>query len=854
MLRRLKGLFCIILSFSVVLTSNTIYAGVGDPYDMEVYMNELYDIDGTYYGRYAEVSKGIRISGDTVSGGVIKVYINGEEVKDYPENTLYDDPYNTYAEGYTNFYTIQDPPINYTNKAKVTLVPNSEIIEYDWGSNIEFFYYFLFINYNLNGYDLFYSPGFGNGELKKIEGIVQNQEITLSNGSDYTRGGYKLVGWSETKDNEYSDPDYSLGQTNVTNLAENGGTAVLFANWKPYTVTYDVNGGREWDYLDSSWMDSNDQLVLEDPSGKYLPQSDFKFAGWKKDKDGTKADFQPNDIIIPSDFSSNSYQMTLYAHWVPDIEEYAIQYDYNDGSNSTFEQKAEVGADVILNNGDSLKREDYEFIGWNTSKDGQGTFYKPGEQVSSLSQTKDDTVTLYAQWRKKSYSITYNSNITGNETEDTMEAIYDKEVQLSHGDKFSNQGYSFKEWNTSKDGKGTSYPGGKTVTNLANIGGNVTLYAIWVKDIQNYTIKYDPNDGSNATYTQLAVVGEDVKLDLGSSLKKDGYTFKGWSTSKDGTTGILSAGATISSLTQNKGDVITLYAVWEKEKPSEDNTNKPVDKPTTTVPDTDVDSDKEEIKDPIIKEDVSFEGNDMIFTPDIDLSKDYDVKLDGELLEENKDYSEDGVKVTINKDVIKDKDTGDYKLEFIQGGTSIIHTVKVRVPSLKIRKLMGRNNSFKLKMLNKDNMKSITWTSKNQKVATVSKNGIIKTKNRIGIATIEADIITNDGYRFKYIIKVDVRERIKNTYNHDSKKIKDTINPTVMLDKELHIRKPVKINFNNLSDKATVKFYSSNSKVAKINKKGYLIGLKKGKKCNIKVVIEQNNYKYVYCINAVVTK
>ena len=40
-------------------------------------------------------------------------------------------------------------------------------------------------------------------------------------------------------------------------------------------------------------------------------------------------------------------------------------------------------------------------------------------------------------------------------------------------------GYAFKEWNTKADGTGTSYAAGASVTNLADAGSTVTLYAQW---------------------------------------------------------------------------------------------------------------------------------------------------------------------------------------------------------------------------------------------------------------------------------------------------------------------------------------------------------------------------------------
>lgn len=45
-----------------------------------------------------------------------------------------------------------------------------------------------------------------------------------------------------------------------------------------------------------------------------------------------------------------------------------------------------------------LKREGYDFIGWNTQADGKGTMYADRATVKNLTAVKGETVTLYAIW------------------------------------------------------------------------------------------------------------------------------------------------------------------------------------------------------------------------------------------------------------------------------------------------------------------------------------------------------------------------------------------------------------------------------------------------------------------------
>lgn len=59
-----------------------------------------------------------------------------------------------------------------------------------------------------------------------------------------------------------------------------------------------------------------------------------------------------------------------------------------------------------------LKREGYDFIGWNTQADGKGTMYADGAMVKNLTTEKGGTVTLYAVWGPEGSAPAVNSSAT----------------------------------------------------------------------------------------------------------------------------------------------------------------------------------------------------------------------------------------------------------------------------------------------------------------------------------------------------------------------------------------------------------------------------------------------------------
>ena len=170
----------------------------------------------------------------------------------------------------------------------------------------------------------------------------------------------------------------------------------------------------------------------------------------------------------------------------------------------------------------------------------------------------------------KSY-ITFNSN--GGTGADKYAVIGENESLISyetHGF-VAPTGKRFKEWNTSSDGKGTSY--GDTA---AYTGGTGTLYAIWEND--TFSITLDNISATSAGTTTIyekysegyfldsSCTQQMTASDYGITLPtKTGYEFRGYYTGKLGTgnrvidsAGNLDSGASLTQFSSAG----TLYAKW----------------------------------------------------------------------------------------------------------------------------------------------------------------------------------------------------------------------------------------------------------------------------------------------------
>ena len=183
-----------------------------------------------------------------------------------------------------------------------------------------------------------------------------------------------------------------------------------------------------------------------------------------------------------------------------------------------------------------FSRTGYTFTGWNTSPDGTGTAYRPNATIQFAAQN----ITLYAQWKVRSYSVNFDSN--GGSAVASQSVKYGSKA--SRPTDPTRAGHTFQGWYTSRDG-GARYDFNQTVT------GDVTLYAHW--SVNSYTLAFDGNSGKASESSRTVAYGGQY----GSlpTATRTGYAFQGWYTARDGGTKVS------PSTTMGAADT-TLYARW----------------------------------------------------------------------------------------------------------------------------------------------------------------------------------------------------------------------------------------------------------------------------------------------------
>lgn len=213
----------------------------------------------------------------------------------------------------------------------------------------------------------------------------------------------------------------------------------------------------------------------------------------------------------------------LYLAEVPEI--YTVTYDANNSSpgyssvccsdpnDYTSEDTVVImGEEELFPLMGNLVKFGCDFTGWNTEKDGSGTSYMPGQEISLT-----DDLFLYAQWQEKDpITLTYIFNGGTGETE-SEQVIPGANTVFPDA---SRKGYRFKGWY--EDEELTVFAGNAGEKHYAP-RQDASYYAAWEKT--EATVAFDADGGEMEGGDIAAKIGNTITL---PSCTKEGYEFVGW--------------------------------------------------------------------------------------------------------------------------------------------------------------------------------------------------------------------------------------------------------------------------------------------------------------------------------------
>ena len=230
--------------------------------------------------------------------------------------------------------------------------------------------------------------------------------------------------------------------------------------------------------------------------------------------DGSFASSAVTDYITSSKWTKAG-ATTLYAQY--EVNTYTIHYDPNGEATGSMDDQAATWGNYPTLTSNGFTREGYTFAGWATSPTG-AVVYSNGQTLSTnLTNDNNATVTLYAKWTGKTYTVTFNarggSGLTPTSKKVTMGSAYGALATVTPP-----AGYVFDGWYTSAGG-GTKVES----STLVATPSDHTLYAHYAEKAQVYFkntfgwskvyVVYDANwDGSQGTGSEGKIYREMTKV------------------------------------------------------------------------------------------------------------------------------------------------------------------------------------------------------------------------------------------------------------------------------------------------------------------------------------------------------
>jgi uncharacterized repeat protein (TIGR02543 family) len=291
---------------------------------------------------------------------------------------------------------------------------------------------------------------------------------------------------------------------------------------KIHQVTFDSNGGSAVQSVNVT-----DGARIEKPNDPAKPG--FSFKGW----------YRQNDYQHEWNFSTDpvTADLTLYAKW--EALTYTVTFDSQGGTPTTPPPK-EVTFDEPYGTLPEVTRAGYQFIGWTTEPNGQGSII----ETSTICMREEDH-TLYAKWEAESYTVTFDPQ-GGTTPNPSSKKVYLNQAygQLAETTKI---GYRLVGWTTEPNGQGSIIE----ASTICTQEGNHTLYAKW--EAARYTVTLNPQGGTTPNPATIYVY-YGKPYGAFSKTTREGYRFFRW---KDEDGNVVDA-QTICARTEDH----TLYAEW----------------------------------------------------------------------------------------------------------------------------------------------------------------------------------------------------------------------------------------------------------------------------------------------------
>ena len=292
----------------------------------------------------------------------------------------------------------------------------------------------LYAKWTATEYTITYNDLYGVTHSNPETYTIESETITFTAPTS-TRTGYTFAGWDPTEiekgstDNKTVTAQWTINNYDITYT-------------QPTNGSYTIKVGNGADVTTNTTADYNTTITLANN-----PATGYHFSQWN---------IEPNVSITNNTFLMPANDVTIGVTFAANT--YKVKFDANGGTGTmsdlpfTYDIAQYLTANVF-------ERTGYNFSGWNTNADGTGTTYTDGESVQNLTAENEGTVTLYAQWTAKTYTVTLqHSTIAGYGSGgiSSVIATYDAAMPSATMPTAA-AGYAFMGYFDGEQGAGTPY-------------------------------------------------------------------------------------------------------------------------------------------------------------------------------------------------------------------------------------------------------------------------------------------------------------------------------------------------------------------------------------------------------------
>ena len=306
----------------------------------------------------------------------------------------------------------------------------------------------LYAHYSINQYTISFESNGGTN----VSAITQNYASNVVAPESPSKNGYVFVGW-------YSNASLTSKYTFSTMPAKN---ITLYAKWQKvtYTITYNLDGGRNSTSNPSSYTITSNTITFAEPT-----KNGYTFDGWYTDSKYTTP---------ITEITSGSYgDVEIFTKWV--INTYSITYHMPEGATHSNITQYTIESDIYSLLDAALVG--HTFAGWYSDIDYTN-------EITAIAGGEFGNIELFAKFTANTYnawldgteeaSVNVSFNLNGASGSIATQTITETKA-LVYPTIPSRSGYVFAGWYDNVDCVGNLFDFSKQLTN------DTILYAKWIK-------------------------------------------------------------------------------------------------------------------------------------------------------------------------------------------------------------------------------------------------------------------------------------------------------------------------------------------------------------------------------------